>query len=71
MAMAAWGEADERTRTVAWLRPVHVHKGRCLDSFERTLARGRLMTDELSDHLEFLSTNTRRMSSTAPKGDAT
>lgn len=57
-AMAAWGEVLGGTRNGDPVTPAHVHKGACLDIFEKRLAKGqRLMTEELATHLEFLADN--------------
>ena len=56
MAMAAWSEDGGRDGK-APVAVAHVHKGRCLDAFEEAVTPARLMTDELTDHVAFLVTN--------------
>ena len=56
LAMAAWGEEEWKDDTEKDCS--HVHKGKCLRTFEAELPEGQmLMTDELRDHYRFLGNN--------------
>ncbi len=62
LAMAVWGDGlDDNPRTDGGsITPAHAHKGACLDAFEARLPAGHhLMTDELTDHVEFMLDNSR------------
>lgn len=56
IAMVAWGEADDHPERL----PVrHIHKRECLPILEARLPKGqRLMTAELTEHMDMLRVNT-------------